>query len=61
MTLYGNLEEFCLNYVNYWNTNEELEDKGIYNIELRKLIDESVEDIEQTIQQIREEEKCGDV
>ena len=25
MTLYENLEEFCLNYVNYWNVNEELE------------------------------------
>ena len=57
MTLYENLEEFCLNYVNYWNTNEELEDKGIYNKELRKLIDESINDVERTIQQIREEEK----
>ena len=61
MTLYENLEEFCLNYVNYWNTNEELEDKGIYNKELREMIDESINDIERTIQQIREEEKCGDV
>ena len=57
MTLYENLEEFCLNYVNYWNANEELEDIGVYNMELRRLIDESVEDIERTIQQIREEEK----
>ena len=57
MTLYENLEEYCLNYVNYWNANEELEDIGVYNMELRRLIDESVEDIERTIQQIREEEK----
>lgn len=61
MTLYENLEEFCSNYVNYWNTNEELEDLGIYNKELREMIDESINDIERTIQQIREEEKCGDV
>lgn len=57
MTLYENLEEFCLNFVNYWNANEELEDIGVYNMELRRLIDGSVEDIERTIQQIREEEK----
>ena len=57
MTLYENLEEFCLNFVNYWNTNEELEDVGVYNLELRNMIDESVDDIERTIQQIREEEK----
>ena len=57
MTLYENLEEFCLNFVNYWNTNEELEDVGAYNLELRNMIDESVDDIERTIQQIREEEK----
>ena len=61
MTLYENLEEFCLNYVNYWNANEELEDIGVYNKELREMIDESINDIERTIQQIREEEKCGDV
>ena len=60
MTLYENLEEFCLNYVNYWNANEELEDIGVYNKELREMIDESINDIERTIQQIREE-KCGDV
>ena len=59
MTLYENLEEYCLNYVNYWNANEELEDIGVYNKELREMIDESVEDIERTIQQIREEEKWG--
>ena len=59
MTLYENLEEYCLNYVNYWNANEELEDIGVYNKELREMIDESVEDIERTIQQIREEEKRG--
>ena len=58
MTLYEDLEEFCLNYVNYWNTNEELEDKGIYNKELREMIDESIDDIEQTIKEIK---KCGDV
>lgn len=57
MTLYENLEEFCLNYVNYWNANEELEDIGVYNKELRKMIDENINDIERTIQQIREEEK----
>lgn len=57
MTLYENLEEFCLNYVNYWNTNEELEDMGSFSVELRNMIDESVDDIERTIQQIREEEK----
>ena len=57
MTLYENLEEFCLNFVNYWNTNEELEDIGSFSVELRNMIDESVEDIERTIQQIREEEK----
>ena len=57
MTLYENLEEFCLNFVNYWNANEELEDIGVYNMELCRLIDGSVEDIERTIQQIREEEK----
>ena len=61
MTLYENLEEYCLNYVNYWNANEELEDIGAYNKELREMIDESINDIERTIQQIREEEKCGDV
>ena len=61
MTLYENLEEFCLNYVNYWNANEELEDIGVYNKELREMIDESINDIERTIQEIREEEKCGDV
>lgn len=61
MTLYEDLEEFCLNYVNYWNANEELEDIGVYNKELREMIDESINDIERTIQQIREEEKCGDV
>ena len=61
MTLYENLEEFCLNYVNYWNANEELEDIGVYNKELREMIDESINDIERTIQQIGEEEKCGDV
>lgn len=61
MTLYENLEEYCLNYVNYWNANEELEDIGVYNKELREMIDESINDIERTIQQIREEEKCGDV
>ena len=53
MTLYEDLEEFCLNYVNYWNTNEELEDKGIYNKELREMIDESIEDIERTIKEIK--------
>jgi len=57
MTLYEDLEEFCLNYVNYWNANEELEDIGVYNKELREMIDESINDIERTIQQIREEEK----
>ena len=57
MTLYEDLEEFCLNYVNYWNTNEELEDIGSFSVELRNMIDESVDDIERTIQQIREEEK----
>lgn len=57
MTLYENLEEFCLNYVNYWNVNEELEDIGVYNKELREMIDENINDIERTIQQIREEEK----
>ena len=57
MTLYENLEEFCLNFVNYWNTNEELEDIGSFSVELRDMIDESVDDIERTIQQIREEEK----
>lgn len=57
MTLYENLEEFCLNFVNYWNTNEELEDIGSFSVELRNMIDESVDDIERTIQQIREEEK----
>ena len=57
MTLYENLEEFCLNYVNYWNANEELEDIGVYNKELREMIDENINDIERTIQQIREEEK----
>lgn len=57
MTLYENLEEFCLNYVNYWNANEELEDIGVYNKELREMIDESINDIERTIQEIREEEK----
>lgn len=57
MTEYENLEEFCLNYVNYWNANEELEDIGVYNKELRDMIDESINDIERTIQQIREEEK----
>lgn len=57
MTLYENLEEFCLNYVNYWNANEELEDIGVYNKELRKMINENINDIERTIQQIREEEK----
>ena len=57
MTLYENLEEYCLNYVNYWNANEELEDIGVYNKELREMIDESINDIERTIQQIREEEK----
>ena len=56
MTLYENLEEFCLNYVNYWNANEELEDIGVYNKELRDMIDESINDIERTIQEIREEE-----
>ena len=56
MTLYENLEEFCLNFVNYWNVNEELEDIGVYNKELREMIDESINDIERTIQQIREEE-----
>ena len=61
MTLYENLEEYCLNYVNYWNANEELEDIGVYNKELREMIDESINDIERTIQQIREEEKCSDV
>ena len=61
MTLYENLEEFCLNYVNYWNTNEELEDIGVYNKELREMIDESINDIERTIQEIREEEKWGGV
>lgn len=61
MTLYENLEEFCLNYVNYWNANEELEDIGVYNKELREMIDESINDIERTIQEIREEEKCGGV
>lgn len=61
MTLYENLEEYCLNYVNYWNANEELEDIGVYNKELQEMIDESINDIERTIQQIREEEKCGDV
>ena len=55
MTLYENLEEFCLNYVNYWNTNEELEDLGIYNKELHKLLNESVDDIENTIKEIRKE------
>lgn len=53
MTLYENLEEFCLN----WNVNEELEDIGVYNKELREMIDENINDIERTIQQIREEEK----
>ena len=57
MTLYENLEEFCLNFVNYWNTNEELEDVGAYNLELRNMIDESVDDIEKTIKKIREEER----
>lgn len=57
MTLYENLEEFCLNYVNYWNANEELEDIGVYNKELREMIDENINDIERTIQQIREEEE----
>lgn len=57
MTLYENLEEFCLNFVNYWNTNEELEDIGSFSVELRNMIDESVDDIERTIQQIREEER----
>ena len=57
MTLYENLEEFCLNFVNYWNANEELEDIGVYNKELREMIDENINDIERTIQQIREEEK----
>ena len=57
MTLYENLEEFCLNFVNYWNTNEELEDICSFSVELRNMIDESVDDIERTIQQIREEEK----
>ena len=57
MTLYENLEEFCLNFVNYWNTNEELEAVGAYNLELRNMIAESIDDIERTIQQIREEEK----
>ena len=61
MTLYEDLEEFCLNYVNYWNANEELEDIGVYNKELREMIDESINDIERTIQEIREEEKCGDM
>ena len=55
MTLYENLEEFCSNYVNYWNTNEELEDLGIYNKELHKLLNESVDDIENTIKEIRKE------
>ena len=57
MTLYENLEEFCLNFVNYWNTNEELEDIGAYSLELRNMIDESVDDIEKTIKKIREEER----
>ena len=61
MILYENLEEYCLNYVNYWNAKEELEDIGVYNKELREMVDESINDIERTIQQIREEEKCGDV
>jgi hypothetical protein len=51
---YENLAEFCLDFVNYWNTNEELEDVGVYNLELRNMIDETVDDIERTIQQIRE-------
>lgn len=53
MTEYENLEEYCLNFVNYWNTNEELEDKGVYNIELRKMINESINDIERTIKEIK--------
>jgi len=57
MTLYENLEEFCLNFVNYWNTNEELEDIGSFSVELRNMIDESVDDIEKTIKKIREEER----
>ena len=57
MTLYENLEEFCLNFVNYWNTNEELEDIGSFSVELRNMIDESVDDIEKTIKEIREEER----
>lgn len=54
---YENLAEYCLDFVNYWNTNEELEDIGSFSVELRNMIDESVDDIERTIQQIREEEK----
>ena len=57
MILYENLEEFCLNFVNYWNTNEELEDIGSFSVELRNMIDESVDDIEKTIKEIREEER----
>lgn len=53
MTLYEDLEEFCLNFVNYWNTNEELEDLGIYNKELREMMDESIDDIERTIKEIK--------
>ena len=53
MTLYENLEEFCLDFVNYWNTNEELEDIGVYNKELREMIGESIDDIERTIKEIK--------
>lgn len=55
MSLYESLAEFCLDFVNYWYTNEELEDIGISNKELRKMIDDTVDDIESTIKEIRKE------
>ena len=53
--MYERLFDFCVNYISFWNANEELEDIGEYNKELRRLIDESVDDIEATIKEIRKE------